>query len=118
MSDFENNCSGNCDSCGSDCVDTEHASVTLTLDSGEELECAILTIFPANGHKYIALLPLDENGENEDGEVFLYRFAEENGNPMLDNIEDDEEYEMAADAFDEWMDNQEFEDLGGIIEED
>ena len=31
-------------------------------------------------------------------------------NPDLENIEDDEEYEIAADAFDEWLDEQEFEE--------
>ena len=32
------------------------------------------------------------------------------GEPELENIEDDDEYEIAADAFDEWMDTQEFEE--------
>lgn len=31
--------------------------------------------------------------------------------PTLDNIEDDDEYELAADAFDEWLDEQDFEEL-------
>ena len=34
-----------------------------------------------------------------------------NGEPTLDNIEDDDEYELAADAFDEWLDEQDFEEL-------
>ena len=29
----------------------------------------------------------------------------------MENIEDDDEYEAAADAFDEWLDEQEFEEL-------
>ena len=29
----------------------------------------------------------------------------------MENIEDDDEYEAAADAFDEWLDEQEFEDI-------
>ena len=75
------------------------------LDDDTEVKCAVLTIFPApNQKEYIALLPLDENGENEDGEVYLYRYYEENGQPNLDNIDSDEEYEIAADAFDELMD--------------
>lgn len=110
MSEFDSKCSGDCSSCGSDCEEG-HATVTLTLDSGEVLECAILTIFPAEGKQYIALLPLNENGESEDGEVFLYRFKEVDGNPTLENIEDDDEYEIAADAFDEYMDEQEFEEM-------
>ena len=86
----------------------EVITVTLTLDNDEVVECAVLTTFEANDQEYIALLPLDENGENNDGEVYLYRYAEVDGEPTLANIEDDDEYEIAADAFDEWMDEQDF----------
>ena len=87
-------CSGDCADCGSDCQDLDQPTVTLTLDDDTEVKCAVLTIFPApNQKEYIALLPLDENGENEDGEVYLYRYYEENGQPNLDNIDSDEEYE-------------------------
>lgn len=86
----------------------EVITVTLTLDNDEVVECAVLTTYEANGQEYIALLPLDENGENNDGEVYLYRYAEVDGEPTLANIEDDDEYEIAADAFDEWMDEQDF----------
>lgn len=87
--------------------------VTLDLDDGSSVECQILTIFEADGRDYIALLPLDENGDaNEDGEVFIYRYYEdEEGNPSLENIEDDEEYEIVSDRFDELLDEAEFEDL-------
>ena len=72
----------------------------------------MLTIFSAGTHEYIALLPLDENGDaNENGDVFLYRYEEIDGEPNLSNIEDDDEYEAAADAFDEWLDEQEFNEL-------
>ncbi|MEE0421363.1 MAG: DUF1292 domain-containing protein [Lachnospiraceae bacterium] len=110
MSEHDYDCGGDCGCCGSDCGEGE-ARVTLTLDDGTVVECAVLTIFPAGDREYIALLPLNEDGENEDGEVFLYRFSEENGEPSLENIEDDEEYETAADAFDEFLDSQEFEEL-------
>ena len=86
----------------------EYMTVELTLDNDEVVECAILTLFEAGGKEYIALLPL-----NEDGDVYLYRYTEDaNGEPELENIEDDDEYEIAADAFDEWMDTQEFEESG------
>ena len=66
----------------------------------QEVECAILTIFPVENREYIALLPLDENGQNETGEVYLYSFSRTaKGDPMLANIEDDAEYAAAADAF-------------------
>lgn len=109
----KNSCNGNCSSCGSDCstVSNDHATVTLNLDDGTTVECAVLTIYEAAGREYIALLPLNEKGENEDGEVYLYRFSEENGEPTLDNIEDDDEYEAASDGFDQWLDDQEYDDL-------
>ena len=98
-----------------DCGCNEEVTVTLTLDNDEVIECAVLTIYSVDNKEYIALLPLDEDGDNEEGDVFIYRYVEtEDGEPTLENIEDDDEYEAAADAFDEWLDEQEFED---IIEE-
>lgn len=89
----------------------EYMTVELTLDNDEVVQCAILTLFEAAGREYIALLPLNEDGVAEDGDVYLYRYVETpDGEPELENIEDDEEYEIAADAFDEWMDTQEFEE--------
>ena len=94
----------------------EEMTVTLTLDDGSELECVVLTIFEAGDKEYIALLPLDGQ-EAEDGEVYLYRYSEdENGTPDLENIVSDEEYEIVADAFDEMLDDQEYDEL--VSEED
>ena len=116
MSDLENNngvtpctsedCSG-CEGCGTD----GEATVTLTLDDGTVQECAVLTIFPVDDKQYIALLPLDENGENEDGEVYLYRYDNSTGSPVLDNIESDEEYDAVADMFDQMLDAAEYDEL-------
>ena len=116
MSDIQNTaCHGDCSSCGDDCnldFSNPNATVTLTLDDDTELECAVLAIFPAGQKKYIALLPLDENGENQDGGVYLYRFSQEEGQqPQLENILDDEEYEIAADAFDELLDKAEYDEI-------
>ncbi len=93
--------------------DGDEMTVTLTLDDGRELECVVLTIFPAGDKEYIALLPMEDE-ETEEGEVYLYRYTEdENGQPNLENIEDDEEYEIVADAFDEFLDEQEYDELVG-----
>lgn len=89
--------------------------VTLTLDDNTEVECLVITIFEAGERDYIALLPT-EGEESEEGEVYLYRYAEDKeGNPDLTNIESDDEYEIVADAFDEWLDAQEYDE---IISED
>lgn len=87
--------------------------VTLELDDNSEVECIVVTIFEAGDKEYIALLPT-EGEQLEEGEVFLYRYSEdEDGNPTLDSIESDEEYEIVADAFDEWLDEQEYDELVG-----
>ena len=94
------------------CGCNEEVTVTLTLDNDEVIECAVLTIYSVDDKEYIALLPLDESSDDEEGDVYIYRYVEtEDGEPTLENIEDDDEYEAAADAFDEWLDEQEFEEL-------
>lgn len=109
MSEHNHDCGCGHDDCN---CGEENLTVTLTLDNDEVLECAVLTIFTAGDRQYIALLPLEDAEDTEEGDVFIYRFEEdENGEPTLDNIEDDDEYELAADAFDEWLDEQDFEEL-------
>ena len=93
----------------------EEMTVTLDLEDGSSVECAIVTILTVNNQDYIVLLPLDENGENEDREVWFYRYSENendpNEEPVLDYIDDDDEYEAVADAFDEFLDTQEFDEI-------
>ena len=80
--------------------ENESLTVTLTLENDTELECAVLAIFEAEGTDYIALLPMDEDGESDDGQVYLYRFIDngEDEEPGLENIEDDDEFERASEA--------------------
>ena len=109
MSEHNHDCGCGHDDCN---CGEENLTVTLTLDNDEVLECAVLTIFSAGDRQYIALLPLEDAEDTNEGDLFIYRFEEdENGEPTLDNIEDDDEYELAADAFDEWLDEQDFEEL-------
>ncbi|MCC8044538.1 MAG: DUF1292 domain-containing protein [Clostridiales bacterium] len=114
MSELEN-CNGSCLGCEEDCAGA--ATITLTLDDDSEVECQVVTMYEAAGKHYIALLPLDENGRNFDGEVYIYRYHSENGIPVLENIEDDDEYEAASDGFDEWLDSQEYDELVSDAEE-
>ena len=80
---------------------SEYSSVTLSLDDGTEVECAVIRTFPAGDKNYIALLPIADIDEDE-SEVYLYRYSINSDNePVLENIESDEEYEIVSDAFDE-----------------
>ena len=100
---------------GNNAMNDEEMTVELELEDGSKVVCAIITILTVQEQDYIALLPLDENGENTDGEVWFYRYAEDesdpNVEPELSYIDDDDEYEMVADAFDEYLDNAEFDEL-------
>lgn len=88
-------------SCGAgcDCHGEELPVLYLTFDdSDEEVACDVLGIFPVDGKTYIAVVP--QNEEEED-EVLIYRYEEnEDGeDPMLDDIESEEEYERVSAEF-------------------
>lgn len=93
----------------------EEMTVEIELEDGTVVNCAVITILTVKEKDYIVLLPLDEQGENADGEVWFYGYKENpddtNEEPVLDYIEDDAEYEQVADAFDEYLDNCEFDEL-------
>lgn len=94
--------------------EAEEMTVTVSLDDGDVV-CAVITIFEVEGRDYIALLPLDENGENTDGEVWLYRYSENpddpNEEPELGYIDDDDEFEKVEEAFDEYLDSVQFDEM-------
>ena len=95
--------------------DSEEMTVEISLEDGTDVTCAVIAIFPVDNHDYIALLPLDENGDNDDGEVWIYGYSENpddpNEEPELTYIDDDELYERVADAFDEYLDQCEFDEV-------
>ena len=88
-------------------------TMTLDLDDGGKLECIVLNVFPVNNREYIALLPMNEEGHvEEDAQIFLYRFEELGDDEVnLETIEDDDEFELVSDYFDEMLDEQEFNEL-------
>ena len=85
--------------------------VTLYLDDNSELLCDILAIYPCGDRQYIALAPADAK---EDSDVYLYRFEgdpDDEESMKLIDIESDEEFEEASDAFDEYLDDLEFDEF-------
>jgi uncharacterized protein YrzB (UPF0473 family) len=94
-------------------IENESLSVTLTLENDEELECDVLTIFETDSRQYIALLPVNADEDSEDGQIYLYRLIDngEGEEPGLENIVDDDEFERASEAFNDWMESQDFGDI-------
>ncbi len=93
--------------------DDTDMTVEIELIDGKKVTCAIVTILTIKEKDYIVLLPLDEDGQASEGEVWFYGYKEDENDPDIEPeliyIEDDEEYDAVADAFDEYLDNEEFE---------
>ena len=87
--------------------DPQEMFVTLDLDDGSQLECQILTIFDVDNQNYIALVPVD----NDDEVIFYRYFGDEEGNPSLENIDHDDEFDAVSDRFDELLDEEEFDQM-------
>ncbi|MCR5671835.1 MAG: DUF1292 domain-containing protein [Butyrivibrio sp.] len=97
----------------------EQPTVDIELDDGKTVTCALMVVLTVNSKDYIVLLPLDENGQNNDGNVWFYEFIlnDENSEPELGYISDDEEYEAVSEAFDSFLDDVEFDELVELPEE-
>lgn len=76
--------------------------VTLSDDDGKEYTFEILDAVESDTGRYLALLPVFEDAQkllDDSGELVIVKVQEENGEEFFAEIEDDEEYEMIADAF-------------------
>ncbi|MCI8786008.1 MAG: DUF1292 domain-containing protein [Eubacterium sp.] len=86
--------------------------VTLDFEDGSQKECEILTIFEAEGRDYIVLIPTDEDADDEEeGDIYIYRYHEdEEGNPSLEELQSDQEYELVEARFEELLDELDMEE--------
>ncbi|MCD8365448.1 MAG: DUF1292 domain-containing protein [Clostridiales bacterium] len=90
-----------------DILDPQEMFLTVDLDEGGTETFQILKIFEANGQSYIAVCPTDGSED-----IYFYRYFEDaEGNPSVDNIETDEEFEIAIDMFDQILDEEEFDSM-------
>ncbi|MBQ3003648.1 MAG: DUF1292 domain-containing protein [Clostridia bacterium] len=72
---------------------------TLTDEDGNESQFALMGELELDGNIYLALVPAD----NEDGDeyVVLKVTTDENGEEILVTIDDDDEFDKVADAFED-----------------
>jgi uncharacterized protein YrzB (UPF0473 family) len=90
--------------CQCDCDDDYGVTMTVSFEDGVERECLVLGDITVDGKDYIALLP---SGEEE---YLIYEFREDEEGIDLINIEDDEEFNKIALAFEEYI-ADEFDDI-------
>ncbi len=75
---------------------------TLTDEDGNELHFALLGSLEHEGNEYKALIPVNEDGEEESNEyVILKCSVDENGEDIFETIDDDDEFDRIADIFDD-----------------
>jgi uncharacterized protein YrzB (UPF0473 family) len=88
----------------------EFPILVLVDDEGEEHEFELLAELEIDDQSYRVLVPLDidEDMDEEEVEVVILKVVyDEEGNEFLGDIEDDEEWEKVADAWQELVDNDE-----------
>ncbi|MBQ4036589.1 MAG: DUF1292 domain-containing protein [Clostridia bacterium] len=80
-------------------MDLEPDRVTLTDEEGVEREFDIIGTLQMDGNDYFALAPV----EGDEDEYIVLKAIEENGEEVLITIDDDDEFDKVADAFDNEM---------------
>lgn len=82
--------------------------VVLNDDEGKEHEFMHLATLEVDGNTYFVLLPVDETeDDDEEAEAIILKLGKnENGEDMLYDIEDDEEWEKVADAWEEMAEDE------------
>ena len=78
--------------------------ITLIDEDDVEQECAVEAFLDVDGNRYAVLVPQSEEFVDE---AVIMRFGEdENGEEVLFDIEDDEEWEKVADAYEAFADEE------------
>lgn len=83
----------------------ENDSVVLIDEDGEEHNFTMLDIIEVEGAQYAILQPEDDDPDDdlEQEAIILKIEKDENGDEILSDIEDDDEWEKVADAWQDLM---------------
>lgn len=93
------------------CCDHEHEQeelgiVTLVDEEGNEHDFAFVDSIEVDGQQYAILSPMEEDEESDEA-IILKIGQDENGDDILYDIDDDEEWEKVADAWQEMIETEE-----------
>ena len=67
--------------------------ITIADEDGNEYELEVLTTLEYNGSTYMAVIPASDGDDPQDLEVSIFKSIEEDDEPILCAIEDEEELE-------------------------
>jgi len=83
--------------------------ITLVFDKEdggeEEVVCEIIAAVEVDGGQFVALDPQDESDD-----IFIYAYKEVDGDPVIEEIEDDDLFEKVLEAFDKVFEAEDDED--------
>ena len=84
---------------------------TLTDEEGNETDFELIAYGVLNDNLYYAMIPVDSEAKGSGDDIFeeyviLKSVVDENGDEMLESIEDDEEFDSVADFFDNQFDEE------------
>lgn len=80
-------------------MDSEFGSdyITIVDEDGTEYELEVLSTVEYNGSSYLAVIPAADAGEEQDLEISILKSTEEDGEPLLCAIEDEQELQAVYD---------------------
>lgn len=83
----------------------EFETFTLTMDDDTEQEFAIMDEFEVEGKSYYVVSEV--NGDEVSADIFVFGYHLEGDELYIDNIDDDDEYEKIAAAYDALCEEEE-----------
>lgn len=96
--------------------DEETVVITLTDEDGQDIDAEIMAALEIEefGKEYVAVMPQQATEDLAEGEALILEYSEDvEGNPQFAPVEDEDEFEVVAQAF-----NQLFEDPDEFLEDD
>ena len=71
--------------------------ITIVDEDGQEYELEVLSTLEYDGNTYMAVIPAGEHADEFQMEVSILKSVEEDGEPILTAIEDEEELQAVYD---------------------
>ena len=96
--------------------DEETVVITLTDEDGQDIDAEIMAALEIEefGKEYVAVMPQQATEDLAEGEALILEYSEDaEGTPQFAPVEDEDEFEVVAQAF-----NQLFEDPDEFLEDD
>jgi len=83
--------------------------VEILSEDGQVLKCQIYDVVDFEDKTYALLLPYGEDEEDEDSEVIVMEYVEENDEGYFQNIDDEQEFQRVCEYIQSLSDEDEVE---------